>query len=279
MRLDRIATLGLFHPVSRVLHGREGASAILMYHSISDDRESGVHPYFRVNTAPGVFARQMALLQETGWSVVPLAELLAPDARPADPGARRVAITFDDGYEDFLSAAFPVLQRHRYPSSVFLPTDYIGDEPIDFKGRRCLTWTQVRELAGAGVEFGSHTASHPQLHGLAPEAREDEISRSKAVIEQRLGRRADGFCYPYAFPQHDAAFRAHLRGALVRCGYAYGVCTALGRVRQEDDRYFAPRLPVNALDDDRLLRAKLEGGYDWLQGVQHAAKALRRAVS
>jgi peptidoglycan/xylan/chitin deacetylase (PgdA/CDA1 family) len=279
MRLDRIATLGLFHPVSRVLHGREAASVILMYHSISDDQESGVHPYFRVNTAPAVFARQMALLQETGWSVVPLAELLAPDARAAEPGVRRVAITFDDGYEDFLLAAFPVLQRHGYPSSVFLPTDYIGDQPIAFKGRRCLTWGQVRELANAGVEFGSHTASHPQLHGLAPEAREEELRRSKSAIEQRLGRGADGFCYPYAFPQHDAAFRDSLRGALARGGYAYGVCTVLGRVRQGDDRYFAPRLPVNSLDDDRLLRAKLEGGYDWLQGVQHAAKALRRKVS
>ena len=190
-----------------------------------------------------------------------------------------MAITFDDGYQDFLTNAFPVLEERGFPVSVFLPTEYIGEHTREFKGKRCLTWDQVRRLSRAGVHFGSHTATHPQLYSLPDTNQEEEVRRSKVEIEDRLGVAVDAFSYPFAFPQHDARFRARLRAILESCGYVYGVCTVLGRVRHGDDRFFARRLPVNTLDDARLLRAKLEGGYDWLHGIQYVAKALRRAVA
>jgi peptidoglycan/xylan/chitin deacetylase (PgdA/CDA1 family) len=273
MRIDRAATLALFHPVARIWPG--GAAAILMYHSVSDEREDDVHPYFRVNTSPAQFARQMEVLKASGWDVVPLAEL----ATSPTNATRRVAITFDDGYEDFLSAAFPVLQQHGYAASVFLPTAYIGDRPREFKGRPCLSWSQVKELAKAGVEFGSHTVNHPQLHGLPEQILREEVYRSKQEIEERLGRAISSFCYPYAFPEHDRVFCTGFRTLLAEAGYSYGVCTALGRVRSDSDQFFLRRLPVNTLDDERLLLAKLEGGYDWLHGVQYLVKALKRKAA
>ena len=249
-----------------------------MYHSVSDAPEDRVHPYFRLNTSPRRFAQQMQVLQETGWEVVPLSAILAPEREPALNARRRVAITFDDGYEDFLSLAFPILQEHNFAASVFLPTDYVGGG-AHFNGRPCLSWPQVRELHRAGVQFGSHTASHPQLYATAEASQEEELRRSKLEIEAHLGQVVDAFSYPYAFPQHDRSFRLRIRDLLERCGYAYGVSTILGRVRPSEDRYFARRLPVNGDDDARLLRAKLDGGYDWLHGVQYATKALRRAIA
>lgn len=248
-----------------------------MYHSISEAAEEGVHPYFRLNTSPQQFALQMDALEASGWEVVPLSSLLAPKA-PCQPGQRRVAITFDDGYEDFLTHAFPMLKKRGFPASVFLPTEYISKHARKFNGRRCLTWEQVGELSKAGVQFGSHTVTHPQLYSLPATSQDEELRRSKAEIENRLGIAVEAFSYPFAFPQHDARFCAHLRAILEDCGYRYGVSTILGRVRQDDDRFFARRLPVNTLDDARLLRAKLEGGYDWLHGIQVMAKVLRQVL-
>ena len=279
MRIDRVATLGLFHPAARVLRGGGGAQAILMYHSVSETPEAGVPAYFRLNTSPRQFSLQMDVLADSDWEVVPLADLLAPQTAPGHAGQRRVAITFDDGYEDFLTDAFPVLEKRRFPASVFLPTEYIGEHTRQFKGKRCLTWDQVRQLSKAGVHFGSHTATHPQLYSLSDMHRHEEVRQSKVEIEDRLGVAVDAFSYPFAFPQHDARFRARLRAMLEDCGYAYGVSTILGRVRPNDDRFFARRLPVNTLDDARLLRAKLEGGYDWLHGIQYMVKAFRRVTA
>jgi len=278
MRFDRLATLALFHPAVRLLKGDgEGARAILMYHSVSDASEAGVLPYFRLNTSPWQFALQMDVLREGDWDVIPLADLLTPKGLWSQP-QRRVAITFDDGYEDFLTNAFPVLEEHGFPASVFLPTGHIAERAREFKGKRCLTWSQVRRLSTGGVHFGSHTVTHRQLYSLSDAERNEELRRSKAQIEDHLGIAVEGFSYPFAFPQHDATFCARFRSILENCGYAYGVCTALGRVRDGDDHFFARRLPVNTLDDAKLLRAKLEGGYDWLGGIQYMAKAFRWAV-
>ncbi len=74
-----------------------------------------------------------------------------------------MVITFDDGFADFYTNAFPLLNRYGFSATVYLPTAYIGKSAREFKGVECLTWDQVRALDRAGVEFGSHTVSHPQL--------------------------------------------------------------------------------------------------------------------
>ena len=125
-----------------------------------------------------------------------------------------VGITFDDGYQDFHTNAFPILNRYGYAATVFLPTAYIGQASRQFKGAECLTWSQVRDLRKAGVEFGSHTVTDPQLRGVSTEQMRTEVGRSKDDIEEKLGERVEAFAYPYAFPETDAAFVETLRGAL-----------------------------------------------------------------
>ncbi|MDQ2844695.1 MAG: polysaccharide deacetylase family protein, partial [Acidobacteriota bacterium] len=66
-----------------------------------------------------------------------------------------------------------------------------------------------------------------------------------------------------------------LRASLERAGYEHGVSTILGTADASGDRFFLRRLPVNSCDDTRLFRAKLEGGYDWLHGLQYAAKQMK----
>lgn len=273
MRSDAFATLYFFQPLRR-LFGRSDGLPILMYHSISDRRET-VHPYYRTVTSPTVFEKHMQLLHENGYDTLGIHEAVNALEAPRPAGRKLVAITFDDGFEDFYSNAFPVLNRYGFTATMYLPTGFIGSSPLTFKGIDCLTWSQVRELANSGIEFGSHTVTHPQLKTLQEKEIQYELQASKDSIEQQLGRSVTSFAYPYAFPETDSSFIGVLRRSLLASGYSNGVCTVIG-TNTADDELLLRRLPVNDCDHPNLLRAKLEGGYDWLRTVQRAWKIARR---
>jgi peptidoglycan/xylan/chitin deacetylase (PgdA/CDA1 family) len=271
-RLDRFATLYVVNPVQRQTSRNTLSIPILMYHSITDEDEAGVQPYYRTTTSPETFAEQMRDLDAAGYSVLSLTEAASRlKATSRSPG-KCVVITFDDGYGDFRTHALPVLARYGFTATVFLPTAYIGDTQKTFKSKLCLTWSEVRQLQEAGISFGSHTVNHPQLHELSPEKINQEVVTSKQTIEQELGREVESFAYPYAFPQTDAGFKKRLRDMLCLAGYKNGVCTTVGRPGPGSDLFFLKRLPINSCDDPLLFRAKLAGSYDWLAKPQYLVK-------
>jgi hypothetical protein len=104
---------------------------------------------------------------------------------------------------------------------------------------------------------------------------ENELKKSKDDIEQNIGQQVNTFSYPFAFPDHDTGFIKYLRESLERIGYRSGVTTRIGTISRSSDLYFLKRLPVNSLDDNMLLQAKLEGGYDWLHWLQITKKKIR----
>ncbi len=221
----------------------------------------------------------MECLHENGYRSCTLAETMSFLKSPFDSDVKRVAITFDDGYSDFYQNAFPIMSQFNLTATVYLPTGYIGDRTLKFKGRDCLTWTEVRELHKYGISFGSHTVSHPQLSSLDRARIDTEIADSKETIEDRVGCAVDSFAYPYAFPQARIEFKDMLRDLLVGRGYQNGVCTVIGRADTNSDPFFLPRLPINDLDDTKLLEAKLAGAYDWVSGLQSTVKAAKTFAS
>jgi peptidoglycan/xylan/chitin deacetylase (PgdA/CDA1 family) len=273
-RFDRFATLYLVNPLRRSASPNKPSIPILMYHSISDDAET-VHPYYRISTSPQQFASQMKYLHENGYRTASLTEIVSQLQRQAAVVDKRVVITFDDGYRDFYRHAFPALNQYGFSSTVFLPTAYIGDHPIQFKGKDCLTWGEVQELNRHGILFGSHTVTHPQLRELSAPAINAEVANSKATIEEKLGSAADSFSYPYAFPQTDSDFTKMLRDSLRRAGYRNGVSTIVGRANRTSEPLFLERLPVNSCDDQALFSAKLAGAYDWISTSQYLTKMVK----
>jgi peptidoglycan/xylan/chitin deacetylase (PgdA/CDA1 family) len=216
----------------------------------------------------------MKFLREHNYRVIGLGDAVKEIEGPAGVSAKCVVITFDDGFRDFYTQAFPVLNYYGFSATVFLPTAFINESASRFKGRECLTWDQVRELRSARMLFGSHTVSHPQLTTVKPHELEMEVRESKRVIEDKLGCPVESFAYPYAFPETDRTFKQRLRAILRETGYLNGVSTIIGRAGRNGDAFFMKRLPMNSYDDPRLFQAKIEGAYDWLHGPQYLSKAM-----
>ncbi len=174
-------------------HGR--GVAILTYHSLD---ESGSV----LSTEPDLFAEQMRILHESGVKVIPLSAVRDVLGGGLD-SQRCLAITFDDGFMNLYHNGFPVLLRYGFPATVFLVTDYCGKEndwpsqPRAVKRWPLLGWREIDEMAAAGITFGAHTRTHPDLRTLAPKQVKEEILPSKKSLEDALGRSVDLFAYPY----------------------------------------------------------------------------------
>ena len=275
MRLDRQFTVGVVRPLLRAARvARAPSIPILMYHSISDDLDDGRRPYYRTVTSPARFRRQMSALRERGLRTLTLSEaarsLATPGLARADPA---VVVTFDDGYRDFSTTAFPIMQEMGMSATVFVSTGYIGRSFFD--GRPCLSEGDLESLACQGVEFGSHTVTHPQLRDVPRAQMVDELASSRRRLTTLLGKSVVSFSYPFRFPSEDPAFMKDLGDALSDCGYRQGVTTVIGLATPVDPPYFLRRLPVNDCDDESFFAAKLDGHYDWLQLAQSARKRLR----
>lgn len=281
MHLDRAASRFLVQPLLDIgALSFRAAIPILMYHSISDDEERGVAPYYRLTTSPARFRDHMRWLSEEGYAVVSLAEALRRLGAAMNCSDRVVVLTFDDGFEDFRSQAWPVLAAHGFAASVFLPTAFIGDaNRSSFNGRPCLTWREVAELSGRGVSFGAHTVTHPVLYRRPWTEVRRELRDSRQQIEDRLQVPVRTFAYPYAFPREDRAFVQRFRAELLESGYTAGVTTIVGRVSAETDRLCLKRLPMSDSDDRDLFVGKLNGAYDWVGGLQWIYRHLTHPVA
>ena len=271
-----MVTLCLTRPLAATgVVDRGEALPILMYHSISEDAEKGVGSYYRVATNPRRFAEQMRWLAELGYVGVSLEEALRITSESGGEQRRIAVITFDDGFRDFHTAAWPVLRSHKFSATMYLPTAYIGSARKSFRGKECLTWDEARELRAQGIEFGSHTVTHPELYKIPWAEIKQELELSKKQIERELKEEISSFGYPYAFPQQDRRFVGAFKELLREKGYRSCATTRIGRVKLQDDRLSLKRLPVNSCDDRALFVAKLEGHYDRISLAQSCMRRMK----
>jgi peptidoglycan/xylan/chitin deacetylase (PgdA/CDA1 family) len=247
-----------------------------MYHSVSENPEYRGRAYYRLTTSPTRFREQVRWLRDAGYQTVDLADALERVESGSGACERAVVVTFDDGFRDFLTHAWPALAECSFTATMFLPTAFIGDERKAFRGRECLTWAEVRELSGQGVAFGAHSVNHSVLHRLPWTSIRCELRDSRRRIEDEIRQPVTTFAYPYAFPQENRSFVARFRSELLEQGYQGGVTTVVGRLLPRDDRLCMKRLPVNDCDDRWLFAGKLAGAYDWVGGLQGLFRSFRR---
>lgn len=232
-----------------------------MYHSI----DHYTYDPYTLTVHPKNFEAQIRWLYKRGKRGVSTRELLAAD-NPRD----LVALTFDDGYADFLPHALPVLRRYGFTASLYIVSGLLGqynswDEPGPRKP--LLTADQLREISDEGMEIASHGLTHTALTTLDDAALEHELVTSRAILQEVTGQPADGICYPYGFA--DERVLEAVRAA----GYAYGCVTV--------DPYPepAPYAYTRSCIGDRYgpLRLRVAPVEKWLRSRLRQIKPVRAA--
>ncbi|WP_433331200.1 polysaccharide deacetylase family protein [Spirillospora sp. CA-294931] len=216
---------------------------VLMYHSINyrfDD------PYL-ITVSPARFEEQMQWIRDRGYRGVGMAELL--EAQSTGSAANLVALTFDDGYADFLTRAVPVLVRMGFTASVFMVAGRVGSTNTWDEGPRkpLMTADQLRTVAGYGMEVGSHGHQHLSLPSVDDGDLDQELKRSRAELEEILDGPVTGFAYPYGdvTPREIDAVKA--------AGYDYA-CAIWG---DHAGPHALPRTYIGEPDRRLRLRAKV----------------------
>jgi peptidoglycan/xylan/chitin deacetylase (PgdA/CDA1 family) len=217
---------------------------ILMYHAVAEVPEDPN----KLAVAPARFAEQMAWLARAGLRGVGVGELV--DAMRDGRQHRLVGITFDDGYASVLDSALPVLRRHGFGATVFAVSALLGRSNEWDRGPAwpLLDGAGITDLAVAGVEIGSHGATHARLAGLPAAQVTTEVRDSMADLAALTGVQPRGFAYPYG--SVDSAARRAVRDA----GYSYACAVATPSA--ELGFTALPRIYVGQRDGAMRMRGK-----------------------
>jgi peptidoglycan/xylan/chitin deacetylase (PgdA/CDA1 family) len=257
-RLTRVAESG----ARRVLPPPDAARrrVVLCYHSVSPSPSN-------LSLSPDLFDQHLAWLQDH-CQVVALDELVAGPRGTCGP---YVAITFDDGYANNRTHALPLLAARGMTATFFGAVGFLerDDEVMAHLSEvwrtprerlSPLSWSEVRELRGGGMAVGSHTWSHRNLARLSIGAAEHDLTRSREVLEQRLGEPVRAVAYPWG--KLGRHVTAETFTAARRAGYELGMISLPRAVRESDDPLRIARLGVGDEPVERLA-AKVTGAIDW----------------
>jgi len=221
---------------------------ILMYHSVNPQAKS----QNRLEISPEAFSRQMYFLKSHGYNVVPLESLGVLIKEHKKIPAKTIVITFDDGYKDNYTYAFPILKKYNFPATLFIIVNEAGRP----QGDR-LTWDEIMTMRDSGIiNFGSHCLGPEPLTKIASEEEiKKEIFDSKNILEDRLGREIKAFSYP------EGRFNDSIKNLVMKAGYKVAVVTSPGK-RFPDNAIFAlKRLRISSTSDNLFVFWIETSGY------------------
>lgn len=236
-----------------------GRVMILCYHGVTARGERMPDDPTGLHIRAERFESQLEHLRRR-YRVLPLCEYLAARREGRRLPPRSVVITFDDGYRNFYTMAAPRLRERDLPAALFLTVGEIGAAPRGDSGGwepeddvRYLSWPEVLELRGRGVEIGSHTYTHPMLSRLPVEEAERELRESLAEVARRTGEPAPPFAYPFGDYTPQLAERANA------LGYSCALTTDAGANDDRADLYALRRVLVGDDDDEPAFAARVSG--------------------
>lgn len=242
-------------PVNQLTNQPINYIPILMYHYIRDYNDPNDQIGTNLSVSPVKFDQQLNWLKKNNYQSVDFNYLLegsfdsARSANLSQDQNRRLAIlTFDDGYLDAYSNAFPILQKYGFTATFYIISGFVGKENY-------MNWQQILELKNSGMNIGSHSFSHPDLSKTSDEKVEREISQSQKTLQDYIGVPITDFCYP------AGKYNNRTIEILKKYGYKTATTTKNGIYKTVDDNtdknnfYELPRLRMtNQSDLSKILK-------------------------
>ncbi|MGH7846179.1 MAG: polysaccharide deacetylase family protein [Candidatus Binatia bacterium] len=243
---------------------------ILCYHHVGVPATGNGHRHLWLSRER--FATQMAYLAEQGYSCLNLRDALASLNGGHEIPLRSAVVTFDDGYEDFRREAYPVLRSYGFRATVFLVAGAVGgvsrwagnpEFPL-------MGWKDIRELSPEGIEFGSHSLTHPRLTRVPLDAAERELRESRQILEDELGTAVHSFSYPYG------AWDLNVEKLVREADYQFACSMLQGNLHAPRARYHLKRVAVDELTPMAQFRRMLSPVYDVTARLQRWSRPARR---
>jgi len=238
-----------------------GHPRILMYHMITDHKAGSKFNGLRVS--PQMFEQQLKHLTQGGWTFFTISELV--DQKGALP-PKSIAITFDDGYEDNFKNALPILKKYNAKATIYLVVDRHDREWSSKRKAKNSSGELMREpklhnaqiiemIASELIEIGSHTMTHDNLSKISVAQKEDEIYKSKELIEQEFNINCSAFCYPFGIMNKDD-------WALVQDAGYFNATTVEKGIDDinEANPYLLKRITISGKDNFYAFKLKLKTG-------------------
>ncbi len=211
---------------------------VLTYHSVDDSRSV-------ISVSPAMFEQQLRFLKGHGYESLALRDALLVLKSSEDILEKRLVITFDDGYQNNLSHALPLLKKYGFTATIFITTSRCGkmndwpNQHSSIPSLTMLSWDEILELDHSGIDIGAHTQNHPHLTEVSQEVAEEEIYGSQKILEDKLGRAIPHFAYPYG--NFDDRIRA-----IVQKTFQGAISTIPGRPSHTSDPFALERINAAA---------------------------------
>jgi peptidoglycan/xylan/chitin deacetylase (PgdA/CDA1 family) len=230
---------------------------ILMYHSVEKMPKSTVMRSLHV--PPNKFNIQMWILKRLGYQGLSIKELM-PYLNGEKVG-KVVGITFDDGYQNILLNAAPILRKYNFSATSYIVSENVGSSntwDID-KGitqRPLMTEAEINSWLKLGMDIGGHTKTHPDLTNISRLKAQKEIGDCKKELEQKYKVIVTDFCYPFG------KFNEFISNMAKDCGYLSATTMQRGRANLKSNRFSLPRIPINYRTLPHLFIAKILTQYE-----------------
>ena len=199
---------------------------ILNYHKIDNT-------FISLAVRPDDFESQMRYLSENGYHTISPDELYDSLAGTGELPDNPVMITFDDGYEDNYTNAYPILKKYGFKATIFVVTSF-----LDKNKKNYMTWDQARELDANGISIQSHTVDHKSITDLTDEQLRMELVDSKKKAEKELGHPVNYMAYP------TGTYNLHIAQLVKEAGYKAAFTIKYGNVDKASNIYALERVPI-----------------------------------
>jgi peptidoglycan/xylan/chitin deacetylase (PgdA/CDA1 family) len=245
---------------------------ILTFHTLEEDPSPIAFPAHLFHSA-------LSQMEGHGYRTLTLKDAVAALDHPDGFPERALVLTFDDGYRSVYETAFPLLRAHRMTATVFVTTGREFAQPEGRQagrlppqcGREMLSWEEIREMSAAGIEFGAHTLTHPDLTRLPADRLQGEIGGGREEIERVTGVAVRSFAYPFGRWNRRAIDE-------VKRSYACACTDRLALASRRCDRFTLPRVDAYYLRSPWLLRLLFSQGLPFYLRARNLPRTVRRLV-